>query len=49
MRYIQELEHKVQVLQTEATTLSAQLTMLQVCSVELLGILIQPLIVMVLS
>lgn len=30
MRYIQELEHKVQVLQTEATTLSAQLTMLQV-------------------
>ncbi|CAL5000113.1 unnamed protein product [Urochloa decumbens] len=29
MRYIQELEHKVQVLQTEATTLSAQLTMLQ--------------------
>jgi hypothetical protein len=35
MRYIQELEHKVQVLQTEATTLSAQLTMLQVCPVEL--------------
>ena len=32
MRYIQELEHKVQVLQTEATTLSAQLTMLQVCA-----------------
>ncbi|KAM3190108.1 hypothetical protein ACQJBY_068369 [Aegilops geniculata] len=29
MRYIQELEHKVQVLQTEATTLSAQLTMMQ--------------------
>ncbi|KAE8789061.1 bZiP-like transcription factor [Hordeum vulgare] len=29
MRYIQELEHKVQVLQTEATTLSVQLTMLQ--------------------
>ncbi|KAM0900482.1 hypothetical protein ACQ4PT_020615 [Festuca glaucescens] len=29
MRYTQELEHKVQVLQTEATTLSAQLTMLQ--------------------
>nr|CAB3483709.1 unnamed protein product [Digitaria exilis] len=28
-KYIQELEHKVQVLQTEATTLSAQLTMLQ--------------------
>ena len=49
MRYIKELEHKVQVLQTEATTLSAQLTMLQVCSVELLWILIQPLIVMVLS
>lgn len=30
MRYITELEHKVQTLQTEATTLSAQLTMLQV-------------------
>nr|AFO63287.1 bZIP8 [Tamarix hispida] len=29
MRYIQELEHKVQTLQTEATTLSAQLTVLQ--------------------
>ncbi|KAJ0964100.1 hypothetical protein J5N97_029222 [Dioscorea zingiberensis] len=29
MRYISELEHKVQTLQTEATTLSAQLTMLQ--------------------
>ncbi|KAH6756136.1 Basic-leucine zipper transcription factor family protein [Perilla frutescens var. hirtella] len=29
MRYIVELEHKVQTLQTEATTLSAQLTMLQ--------------------
>lgn len=29
MRYIQELEHKVQTLQTEATTLSAQLTLLQ--------------------
>lgn len=28
-RYISELEHKVQTLQTEATTLSAQLTMLQ--------------------
>ena len=39
MRYIQELEHKVQVLQTEATTLSAQLTMLQVCSVELVRII----------
>jgi hypothetical protein len=34
MRYIQELEHKVQVLQTEATTLSAQLTMLQVCLLD---------------
>jgi len=32
MRYISELEHKVQTLQTEATTLSAQLTMLQVWS-----------------
>ncbi|KAG6505786.1 hypothetical protein ZIOFF_038151 [Zingiber officinale] len=29
MRYMSELEHKVQILQTEATTLSAQLTMLQ--------------------
>ncbi|KAK4377339.1 hypothetical protein RND71_003635 [Anisodus tanguticus] len=29
MRYIAELEHKVQTLQTEATTLSAQLTLLQ--------------------
>ncbi|XP_059654046.1 bZIP transcription factor 29-like [Cornus florida] len=29
MRYIVELEHKVQTLQTEATTLSAQLTLLQ--------------------
>lgn len=31
MRYIAELERKVQTLQTEATTLSAQLTLLQVC------------------
>ena len=30
MQYISELEHKVQTLQTEATTLSAQLTLLQV-------------------
>jgi len=30
MQYISELEHKVQALQTEATTLSAQLTLLQV-------------------
>lgn len=30
MRYISELENKVQTLQTEATTLSAQLTILQV-------------------
>ena len=30
MRYIVELEHKVQTLQTEATTLSAQVTKLQV-------------------
>ncbi|XP_010271437.1 PREDICTED: uncharacterized protein LOC104607488 isoform X2 [Nelumbo nucifera] len=29
MKYISELEHKVQTLQTEATTLSAQLTLLQ--------------------
>ncbi|XWS24451.1 hypothetical protein CRYUN_Cryun28dG0103700 [Craigia yunnanensis] len=35
MRYIVELEHKVQTLQTEATTLSAQLTMLQRDSVGL--------------
>ncbi|XP_030522926.1 bZIP transcription factor 29-like [Rhodamnia argentea] len=35
MRYIQELEHKVQTLQTEATTLSAQLTLLQRDSVGL--------------
>lgn len=30
MRYVAELEHKVQTLQTEATSLSAQLTLLQV-------------------
>ena len=30
MRYIAELERKVETLQTEATTLSAQLTMIQV-------------------
>jgi hypothetical protein len=30
MRYIAELERKVQTLQTEATSLSAQLTLLQV-------------------
>lgn len=30
MRYTNELERKVQTLQTEATTLSAQVTMLQV-------------------
>ena len=30
-RYILELERKVQTLQTEATTLSAQLTLYQVC------------------
>lgn len=30
MRYIAELERKVQTLQTEATTLAAQLSMLQV-------------------
>jgi len=30
MRYIAELERKVQTLQSEATTLSAQLAMLQV-------------------
>jgi len=31
IRYTSELERKVQTLQTEATNLSAQLTMLQVC------------------
>ncbi|KAG4979464.1 hypothetical protein JHK85_033422 [Glycine max] len=36
MRYISELEHKVQTLQTEATTLSAQLTLLQVGDLFLL-------------
>ncbi|KAE8686544.1 Transcription factor RF2b [Hibiscus syriacus] len=35
MQYISELEHKVQTLQTEATTLSAQLTLLQRDSVGL--------------
>ncbi|XP_031258109.1 transcription factor RF2a-like [Pistacia vera] len=35
MHYISELEHKVQTLQTEATTLSAQLTLLQRDSVGL--------------
>ncbi|XP_039058665.1 transcription factor RF2a-like [Hibiscus syriacus] len=35
MRYISELENKVQTLQTEATTLSAQLTLLQRDSVGL--------------
>lgn len=32
LRYISELEHKVQMLQSEATTLSAQITTLQVCN-----------------
>lgn len=31
IKYTGELERKVQTLQTEATTLSAQLTLLQVC------------------
>jgi len=35
MRYIAELERKVQTLQSEATTLSAQLTMLQVLHLSL--------------
>jgi hypothetical protein len=35
MRYIAELERKVQTLQTEATTLSAQLALLQVGAVTL--------------
>ncbi|KAL3639095.1 hypothetical protein CASFOL_017002 [Castilleja foliolosa] len=37
MRYISELEHKVQTLQTEATTLSAQVTILQNDYAELTG------------
>eukprot|EP00252_Welwitschia_mirabilis_P005834 TRINITY_DN1643_c0_g1_i5.p1 TRINITY_DN1643_c0_g1~~TRINITY_DN1643_c0_g1_i5.p1 ORF type:complete len:506 (-),score=91.87 TRINITY_DN1643_c0_g1_i5:757-2274(-) len=40
MRYILELERKVQTLQTEATTLSAQLTLLQVSCVEWVLILV---------
>ena len=40
MRYIVELEHKVQTLQTEATTLSAQFTLLQVVFF-FLGVLIR--------
>lgn len=32
LHYISELEHKVQTLQAEATTLSAQVTILQVCA-----------------
>lgn len=39
VRYISELEHKVQTLQSEATTLSAQLTLLQV----IISILTSPL------
>lgn len=35
MRYIAELERKVQTLQTEATTLSAQLALLQVGTISL--------------
>lgn len=35
MRYIAELERKVQTLQTEATSLSVQLTLLQVILVNL--------------
>jgi len=34
MRYISELERKVQTLQTEATSLSAQLTLLQVLPIS---------------
>lgn len=33
-RYTSELERKVQTLQTEATTLSAQITVLQVCNLS---------------
>jgi hypothetical protein len=35
IKYTGELERKVQTLQTEATTLSAQLTLLQVCVIAL--------------
>lgn len=38
MRYIAELERKVQTLQTEATSLSAQLTLLQVLTLFLVPI-----------
>lgn len=41
MRYIAELERKVQTLQTEATSLSAQLTLLQVNFVAFLAVLVQ--------
>lgn len=40
MRYISELERKVQTLQTEATSLSAQLTLLQVNCIGSLDILL---------
>jgi len=46
MRYIAELERKVQTLQTEATSLSAQLTLLQVfmfvLSIQMLSALLLP-------
>lgn len=40
MRYIAELERKVQTLQTEATSLSAQLTLLQVYLLPIFSVLI---------
>lgn len=41
VRYTGELERKVQTLQTEATTLSAQLTLLQVGATKVTYLLIQ--------
>lgn len=48
MRYISELEQKVQTLQTEATTLSAQLTILQVSIAELMILPIAQLLIVLL-
>lgn len=39
IRYTNELERKVQTLQTEATTLSAQVTLLQVSPLHLYGLI----------
>lgn len=40
-RYINELERKVQTLQTEATTLSAQLTLFQVILEDFINLFIE--------